>query len=371
MSPENRPQSPNTKDLHPGIVPIDQGGERPHEEDVPSIQTIDTGEIPTLVPDHSGELTLKEQERGPFQEKLDAQRQYHQARSESTTEKSFWTKRTKVATAIGSVLLAAGIGTGVSVANMNNHSTSPEGSNTTQTDERFNLTPYSDLERNKLYLSLSGDQKDAINPLLWEDVAGFEKESVADRFKFGMLAYDTYREWGMYNAKDNKRGQTLTNPEAVPVISLQSSGQDIVNDVALKRAAQWYSLSHSGSPMVEVANRTTAIKMESIVSSPASSRYKGDTDHLATDSTFSNQFMTSTDMTVTKESPVITKADGTKEKVIQGTNLAGVGVQQRFIYQELPDYTGKARSNWVMVDTMTNTPDNDQSHWIPDVTSLK
>lgn len=86
MTPENRQQVPVTKELNPGIVPIEEGGERPHTEDAPSIQDVNTGEIPTLLPDHSGQLILTDEERSSevFQEKTDAQRAYHEQRTNET-----------------------------------------------------------------------------------------------------------------------------------------------------------------------------------------------------------------------------------------------------------------------------------------------
>lgn len=78
MTPENRrPEAPVTKELHPGIVPIEEGGERPHIEDAPSVQDVNTGEIPTFLPNHSGELVLTDEERNSreFQEKTDYYKQ--------------------------------------------------------------------------------------------------------------------------------------------------------------------------------------------------------------------------------------------------------------------------------------------------------
>lgn len=50
MSIENRPNASEEKQLHPGIVPVDDGGERPLPKARP-IEDINTGEIPSIVPE--------------------------------------------------------------------------------------------------------------------------------------------------------------------------------------------------------------------------------------------------------------------------------------------------------------------------------
>lgn len=78
MTPENRhPQTPATKEVNPGIIPVEEGGERPHAIDAPSVQDVNTGEIPALIPEHSGELILTDEERRSkeFQNKTDYYKQ--------------------------------------------------------------------------------------------------------------------------------------------------------------------------------------------------------------------------------------------------------------------------------------------------------
>lgn len=127
MTPENRrPHTPATKELHPGIVPVEEGGERPHLEDAPSIQDINTGEIPTLLPDHSGKLVLTKEERSSdeFQQKTDALRAYHQERSTVDTAPSHTARNITLGAA--SLLLAGGAIAGVTALNNQPSNTPPE-----------------------------------------------------------------------------------------------------------------------------------------------------------------------------------------------------------------------------------------------------
>lgn len=127
MTPENRrPHTPATKELHPGIVPVEEGGERPHLEDAPSIQDINTGEIPTLLPDHSGKLVLTNEERSSdeFQQKTDALRAYHQERSTVDAAPSHTARNITLGAA--SLLLAGGAIAGVTALNNQPSNTPPE-----------------------------------------------------------------------------------------------------------------------------------------------------------------------------------------------------------------------------------------------------
>lgn len=299
-------------------------------------------------------------------------KQVHEDHKPTFVETHLHTRGRKFAAAIAlaSTLIGGGLAVEKGLQGMGEHSSDSTSTTHNTVSERDGLRPYRDLERNSIYQGLSVDQQDALNPLLYESVASFEKEPEAARFKFGTLVYDTYIQWGIYNTKDNRGSQTMTQPEKIPTISLQSSGQDIVNDVALKRTAQWYSLSSTGAPQVEVSDRDNAIKMESIISAPNTFRYKGDISHLTTNNEIDNKYIGSTDLTVQAESAILTTPDGTKQKIVQGENLDGVLVQQRFMYQELPDYAGKTRGNWIIIDTMTRN-DPDQSRWIADLTQAK
>ena len=127
MTPENRrPQAPVTKELHPGIVPVDEGGERPHLDDAPSVQDINTGEIPTLLPDHSGKLILTDEERNSddFQRLTDAQREYHEQRTSTEPNKSH--RRRNIAIGTTSLLLVGGATAGIIAANSESSDTPVE-----------------------------------------------------------------------------------------------------------------------------------------------------------------------------------------------------------------------------------------------------
>ena len=127
MTPENRrPQAPVTKELHPGIVPVDEGGERPHLDDAPSVQDINTGEIPTLLPDHSGKLILTNEERNSddFQRLTDAQREYHEQRTSTEPNKSH--RRRNIAIGTTSLLLVGGATAGIIAANSESSDTPVE-----------------------------------------------------------------------------------------------------------------------------------------------------------------------------------------------------------------------------------------------------
>lgn len=87
MNPEKNSSNINTSDLlHTGKLK-NELQELPHSEDAPSIQDItNTGEIPQLIPEDSGALTLGDEERPAFQEKLAAQREYHELRTAESAE---------------------------------------------------------------------------------------------------------------------------------------------------------------------------------------------------------------------------------------------------------------------------------------------
>ncbi|MNQ27266.1 hypothetical protein D3C85_405210 [compost metagenome] len=127
MTPENRrPQTPLTREINPGIVPIEEGGERPHIVDAPSVQDINTGEIPTLIPDHSGRLVLTDDERSSdeFQQKTDALRAYHQERTTADTASSHTTRNITIGAA--SLLLVGGAIGGVAALNNQPSNTPPD-----------------------------------------------------------------------------------------------------------------------------------------------------------------------------------------------------------------------------------------------------
>lgn len=127
MTPENRrPQAPATKEVNPSIVPVAEGGER-GLDNAPSIQDITDSEIPTLLPNHSGELVLTDEERNSdeFQKKTDALRAYHQERTTVDTAPSHTARNVTIGAA--SLLLVGGtIGGVAALNNQPSNNTPPE-----------------------------------------------------------------------------------------------------------------------------------------------------------------------------------------------------------------------------------------------------
>jgi len=233
--------------------------------------------------------------------------------------------------------------------------------------------PYN-LMDSKQYTDLDTDHQmeiDKLNALSAEEFAALPLET---QFKFNSLQLDRYEPWALKVAKHGnilKKELPIDNP---PTVSLQSSGQDIVNDAAIKRCVQWYSLtkqSQGGSgALAETSNvdRTTAVKMESLRTSVGTLIYNHDQKQLTSEATFENSTVCSADVLVDKESPIIT-INGEKAKVVHGLNEeSGKTVQQVYIYSELTDYKGEKRQNWILSDTGIDTT---SKVWYPDPSTLK
>jgi hypothetical protein len=125
MTPENRNSHINIKRVpHTGNLEGDFQ-ELPHTESAPSVQDVDTGEIPRIMPQTSGDLTLTDDERGPFQDKLAAQRAYHEQRTTEPTESH---RGRNIAIGTTSLLLVGGVVAGVTVLNNQPSTTPPEAS---------------------------------------------------------------------------------------------------------------------------------------------------------------------------------------------------------------------------------------------------
>lgn len=402
MTPERKPSTSNINTeqvLHSGNL---EGVNRevPHDETIPSIQEeyadLNTGEIEQAVqvPEDSGALQFKDHEVNPFQEKLAQQRAYHEAATagfaptetlQATPEKRTLSKRSKIIAAVAGVALAAGAAFGITKAvegNPGNNSDakstsqSSEGTGNPEMDKLYALmrTVNPDLSQNKVYKTMTLEQQTDMAPLALMSVRDFNQQPRGDQFKFATLVQDTYQDWALFLGNYNKAGQNINLPDHMPVASLSSTGQEIVDGMAVKRCTQWYAmtLTSGGAPEKLDTDRSKSIKLESLVSEPGSALFAGDQNDLATRTKFANNYMCAADMTVQKESAVVTTADGRKEKVVQGPGvLDGTMLQQTYVYEEHPDYTGKNRGNWLITDSVAQNAPAAQTKWISDLTQLR
>ncbi|OOP59264.1 hypothetical protein BMF89_21275 [Arthrobacter sp. SRS-W-1-2016] len=227
-----------------------------------------------------------------------------------------------------------------------------------------------DLSQNSTYKAMTLEQQTDMAPLALMTVPEFNGQSRQDQFKFSTLVQDTYQEWALFLGNHNRAGKDINLPATMPPISPEDTGQQIVDSMTVKRCTQWYAmtLDSQGSPGKLDADRSKSLKLEALVSAPSSALYSGDQNDLAARTNFPNNYMCNADMTVQKESPVVTAADGSKEKVMQGPGvLDGTMLQESYVYEEHPDYTGKRRGNWLLVDSVSQKSAAAQTKWVPDL----
>lgn len=234
MTPENRPQTHITKEVNPGIIPVDEGGERAHES-APSVQEIiNTGEIPKLVPEHSGELVLTDEERRSreFQHQTDAQRTYHEQRtvetetewspavSESLSVSNEQKKKNKnkgLLLKVGGAAAALGLALTTYLSTQSGDKSqdnptptqpvataeaTPEQTQETQVKVDVTKRPQSIVEQG-LFNELSPEQQAEIRKLNAMPTAEFYELPTATQLKYAQYIYDVNVERTKYLMKQN------------------------------------------------------------------------------------------------------------------------------------------------------------------------
>jgi hypothetical protein len=298
--------------------------------------------------------------------------QVHPERKKSFAEKHLDTRFKKwgAGVLIAASALSVG-GVGYSMA----QSKSVEAQQPNNQEKEFNplAVPYNFVD-SKQYKELDVDQQMDMGKLNLMSAAEFAALPLETQFKFNTLQLDRYEPWALKVAKEAKPSNKQLPIDNPPTITLQSSGQDIVNDSAVKRCVQWFSLTKQsqGSPgalaPVGDADRMTAAKMDSLRAVVGNWYYNEDQKELTSGTAFNVSDLCAPDVIVDKESPVVT-IDGNQTKVVQGFNTESKKtIQQVYIYSELTDYKGEKRPNWLLSDTGDKTG---SKVWYADPSTLK
>lgn len=238
----------------------------------------------------------------------------------------------------------------------------------TDSTEKNNDVPPINILDSELYKALSPDMQQTINDLRVMDTETFEAQLIDQKLMYASLLRDIYHDWAITQAKDNNYAKESLAVDNIPVITAASKGQEIVDDSAIVRCTQWYSMTVTsrGAPGALSQYRSDAVKMEALRVSPGIDIYKRDTNDIQTSPEFTSNLLCSGDMTVTSESPAITRKDGTVTKTVQGEMFNHTLIQETYNYVEFNDYQNKEGATWLLVDgTQKSSPS-----WISDLESL-
>lgn len=187
--------------------------------------------------------------------------------------------------------------------------------------------------------------------------AEFAVQAKEDKLQYGSLLMDVYQDWALRKAKDNNYANEHLAVDTIPVISPNNTGQEIVNNAAITRCVQWYSLTVTsrGGPGRLSSDRTDAQKLEALRVSTESKIYAIDTDQLMSQTEFRNTMRCGADMIVVSESPIKESA-GVVTKIVQGSDeYLHETSQETYEYTTFADYKGQQRATWLLKNGISPT----------------
>lgn len=361
MTPENRrPQAPLSKEIHPGIIPVEEGGERPHLEDAPSVQDINTGEIPTLLPDHSGKLILTDEERSSkeFQEKTDYYKQrtaenetgWLPTDNEALTNSTDQTRhgKGKMFAILGGTAAAAVTAAslfllpkGESTDNNNPTPTQPVATGEVtpgQTQEtpgnKVDVTkrPQSIVEQG-LFNELSLEQQAEIRQLDAMPTEEFYKLPMATQLKYAQFIYDSNVERTKYLIKQNgsEYAPLLKTVDPKP----DNSGTEVWYQQQLRTEVQ-YTLMPDQKPL----DKVNAQKLIVLGTTQDTAGFMSAFNTLETDKG---------GLLTPDNNPILaykTDVQGTEATMKINANVENTLTQTTYKYTTFTDISGKERGTW-------------------------